>query len=99
MIHAVGPVWGGGGREEPKLLASCYQKSLELAETHTVDSIAFPSISTGAYGYPIGEAARVAQTTVRAWLETHEVPERVVFCCFSDSDRGVYEALARELLA
>lgn len=98
VVHAVGPVWRGGSRGETELLASCYTKSLQLARSRELRSMAFPSISTGAYGYPIDQAARVAQTTVRAWLEGNELPERVVFCCFSESDRAVYESLASELL-
>jgi O-acetyl-ADP-ribose deacetylase (regulator of RNase III) len=98
VIHAVGPVWHGGEGNEPELLASCYRKSLGLARDHRLVSIAFPSISTGAYGYPIEEAARVAQTAVRDFLATEALPERVVFCCFSDSDRAVYERVAAGIL-
>lgn len=94
VIHAVGPVWSGGTRREPELLASCYQKSLELAHEHDLRSIAFPSISTGAYRFPIDKAAEIAQLTVRDWLEANRLPERVVFCCFSDGDREVYERVA-----
>jgi len=98
VIHAVGPVWSGGKRREPELLASCYEQSLGLASQKELRSIAFPSISTGAYRYPIEQAAEVAQTTVRKWLETHELPERVVFCCFSESDREVYARVAAHAL-
>ena len=98
VIHAVGPVWHGGGRREPELLASCYEKSLALARDHDLASIAFPSISTGAFGYPIELAAAVAQSTVKAFLEKNPLPERVVFCCFSESDRLVYLEVARREL-
>ena len=98
VIHAVGPVWSGGARREPELLASCYQKSLELAHGHDLRSIAFPSISTGAYRFPIDKAAEIAQITVRDWLEANRLPERVVFCCFSESDRDVYDKVASRLL-
>ena len=94
VIHAVGPVWNGGQRREPELLASCYQHSLELASRNVLKSIAFPSISTGAYRYPIEQAATVAQKTVREWLETNDLPERVVFCCFSEGDRDLYRRIA-----
>jgi len=94
VIHAVGPVWQGGGQGEPELLARCYSGSLNLALEHRLQSIAFPSISTGAYGYPINAAARIAQATVRAFLERSQLPARVVFCCFSESDRRVYEEIA-----
>jgi O-acetyl-ADP-ribose deacetylase (regulator of RNase III) len=98
VIHAVGPVWHGGDRKEADLLASCYRESLGLARDHELVSIAFPSISTGAYGYPIEEAALVAQTTVKVFLATEALPERVVFCCFSDPDREVYERVAARVL-
>jgi O-acetyl-ADP-ribose deacetylase (regulator of RNase III) len=99
VLHAVGPVWHGGNRGEPELLASCYRRSLELARDHGLSSIAFPSISTGAYGYPVEQAAAVAQSTVRAFLEANALPETVLFCCFSDSDRSVYERVAARVLA
>lgn len=99
VIHAVGPVWSGGQAGEPELLASCYRRALELAHGARLGSIAFPCISTGIYGYPLEPAAVVAQTAVRSWLEGHDSPERVVFCCFSDSDREVYERIARSELA
>jgi O-acetyl-ADP-ribose deacetylase (regulator of RNase III) len=98
VIHAVGPVWQGGDRGEPELLESCYRLSLGLARDHELISLAFPSISTGAYGYPIEEAARVAQTTVKAFLAIEALPQRVVFCCFSESDREVYERVAARVL-
>ncbi len=98
VIHTVGPVWHGGDRREPELLASCYQRSLGLARDHGLASIAFPSISTGAFGYPIELAAAVAQSTVRTFLEKNAVPERVIFCCFSESDRILYLDVARREL-
>ena len=99
VIHAVGPVWSGGGEGESELLGSCYQNALLLASDAGFGSIAFPCISTGVYGYPIDEAAVVAQTVVRKWLRSHDSPGRVLFCCFSDSDRDVYQRVAREELA
>ena len=98
VIHAVGPVWHGGARREPELLASCYEKSLALARDQGLASIAFPSIATGAFGYPIELAAAVAQSTVKAFLEKNHLPERVIFCCFSESDRLVYLDVARREL-
>jgi O-acetyl-ADP-ribose deacetylase (regulator of RNase III) len=98
VIHTVGPVWHGGDRDEPKLLASCYQRSLELAREHSISTIAFPSISTGVYRYPIEKAARIAQETVRRWLEANALPERAIFCCFSDQDRQAYEKVALDIL-
>jgi O-acetyl-ADP-ribose deacetylase (regulator of RNase III) len=99
VIHTVGPVWHGGERGEPKLLASCYQRSLELAREHSISTLAFPSVSTGVYRYPIEKAARSAQETVRTWLEDNSLPERVIFCCYSDADREVYEEIAGAILA
>ena len=90
VIHAVGPVWRGGRSGEPDLLASCYRRALELASAHRLSSMAFPSISTGVYGYPIELAAPLAVATVRAHLAGTSVTD-VIFCCFSASDLAVYE--------
>lgn len=91
VIHTVGPVWRGGTHGEPALLASCYRESLALAEGHGAATVAFPSISTGIYGYPIELAARVAVDTVRASLPALRGLREVVFCCFSANDLRVYE--------
>ena len=93
VIHTVGPVWSGGGRSEPGLLRSCYGNSLKLALAHGIRSIAFPSISTGAYGYPIDQAARVAVATVRQTLGEQSPVELVRFVCFSAADLDVYRGL------
>jgi O-acetyl-ADP-ribose deacetylase len=98
VAHAVGPVWHGGGRGEPDLLASCYTNALRLADERGLETIAFPSISTGVYGYPVEAAARVAQATVRDHLVGGSGLRRVGFCCFSEEDRETYERVAAELL-
>jgi nicotinamidase/pyrazinamidase len=95
VIHTVGPVYRDGRQGEPELLASCYRESLRLAAGHAIERIAFPSISTGAYGYPIQEAARIALDSVKAWLEANELPHAVLLCCFMEGDARVY----RELLS
>jgi O-acetyl-ADP-ribose deacetylase len=94
VIHAVGPVWRGGRSGEPDLLASCYRRALELASAHGLASIAFPSISTGVYGYPIELAAPLAVATVRAHVAGTSITD-VIFCCFSASDLAVYEESLR----
>src|SRR5580698_4895607 len=89
VIHAVGPVWSGGGNGEEELLASCYRTALDLVAAHRLVSIAFPAISTGVYRFPPDQAARIAVGTVAA--EIASAPrgiERVVFCCFAESAAG-----------
>ena len=93
IIHTVGPVWRGGSSGEPELLASCYRRSLELAAAHEIRALAFPSISTGIYGYPIEPAAMVAVTTVRSSLREFAGIEEVIFCCFSAPDLAIYEGV------
>jgi O-acetyl-ADP-ribose deacetylase (regulator of RNase III) len=93
VIHAVGPVWRGGHGGEPELLASCYRRSLQLAAERGLASIAFPSISTGVYGYPVQQAAPIAVNAVRAFVAGNATLREVIFCCFSAGDLSVYEAL------
>jgi O-acetyl-ADP-ribose deacetylase (regulator of RNase III) len=90
VIHAVGPVWRGGTHGEPDLLASCYRRAIDIAAAHHLTSMAFPSISTGVYGYPIEQAAPLAVSTVRAHVGGTSI-RQVTFCCFSASDLAVYE--------
>jgi O-acetyl-ADP-ribose deacetylase (regulator of RNase III) len=84
VIHTVGPIWRGGGRGEDDLLVACYRNSLALAELSGVKSIAFPAISTGAYGFPFERATRIAVRTVREFISTHPSMERVVFVCHGE---------------
>jgi O-acetyl-ADP-ribose deacetylase (regulator of RNase III) len=93
VIHTVGPVWHGGTNGEPELLSSCYRNSLVLASERKLQSIAFPAISTGVYGYPTKLAAEIAVATTREFLTTHAQPAEVIFCCFSDGDLAIYESL------
>ncbi|MGO2213886.1 O-acetyl-ADP-ribose deacetylase [Psychrobacter sp. JB193] len=102
VIHTVGPVWYGGNNNEAALLASCYQKSLALATEQGLASIAFPSISTGVYGYPLKQATEIAIDTVRAFVlsslkQAHTFSIReVIFCCFSDKDAAVYKQVLEQ---
>lgn len=91
VIHTVGPVWYGGNSGEAESLASCYRRSLEVAQEHGVKSIAFPAISTGVYGYPIESATRIAVETVAKVLAKQGDELDVTFCCFSESDLAIYE--------
>ena len=90
VIHTVGPVYRGGDRGEPRLLASCYEASLGLAEEHRLHSIAFPAISTGIFGYPKAVAAGIAVGIIKAWCWDHEWPRTYFFCCFSEEDNQLY---------
>jgi O-acetyl-ADP-ribose deacetylase (regulator of RNase III) len=84
VIHTVGPVWRGGTRGEPALLASCYRESLTVAVAHDLRTIAFPAISCGVYGYPVPDAARIAIDTTAAFLAKDRTLTEVIFACFGD---------------
>ena len=90
VIHAVGPIWRGGSHGEPGLLASAYRESLRLAMAHGVRTIAFPAISCGVYGYPVGEAASIAVGEVRSFLQSEPVMERVILTCFGQTVLDAY---------
>jgi O-acetyl-ADP-ribose deacetylase (regulator of RNase III) len=95
VIHTVGPVWRGGDAGESHLLASCYRRSLEIAIERELRSIAFPSISTGVYGYPMGAAAELAVRAVGEFLRSSGAVLEVTFCCFSRSGLETYDAVLR----
>ena len=96
VIHAVGPVWHGGNNDEPDLLAQVYTNSMSIVVVSGLKSVAFPSIGTGAYGYPIEEASRIAIKTVRQFLENEDRLDEVVFVLFSEKDLSVYRLALAE---
>lgn len=96
VIHTVGPVWHGGERREDELLASCYRRSLELAAAHGLESVAFPGISTGVYGFPLERAARIALREIRGFLAGHERPRRVICVCFGAEAAAIYRRALAE---
>ena len=93
VIHAVGPVWGGGNRGEPELLASCYRRAFELANDHRLKTMAFAAISCGVYGYPHDQAAKIAVDETRHALAEGSSIEAILFACFDPSVRAAYEPL------
>ena len=97
VIHAVGPVWRGGSRKEDQLLAGCYSHSLGLAVHHGLSSVAFPSISTGVFRFPLHRAARIAVTTTVEFLAKDELLDRVVFCCFTLESARAHESAIAEM--
>jgi O-acetyl-ADP-ribose deacetylase (regulator of RNase III) len=98
VIHTVGPVWHGGGHGEDELLASCYRNSLALAVQHDIRTIAFPAISTGAYGFPVERATRIAVDEVRLFLEENTSLQKVVFVCFGQRAYNTYRAVMRKVV-
>jgi O-acetyl-ADP-ribose deacetylase (regulator of RNase III) len=99
VIHTVGPVWQGGHHMEERLLASCYRSSLDIAEREGLARVAFPAISTGAYGYPLEVATRVAVSTIVDWLVTHAMPEEVTCMCFDTATLDVYGSVLAQIAA
>ena len=97
VIHTAGPVWASGNSGENQLLASCYSNSLALTEKNGVTSIAFPSISTGIYGYPIERAATIAVNTVNTYLKQGTSLREIIFCCFTEEDCQVYKKALKEI--
>jgi len=97
VIHTVGPVWRDGDHGEPELLANCYRSVLSIATSAGIPSVAFPSIGTGVYGYPIEKACRIALTETLEHLAEHDHPHTVMFVCFSAADRDCYVRASEEL--
>jgi len=93
VIHTVGPVWNGGQKNEPTLMANCYRNSPRLAQENGLKTVAFPNISTGVYGYPKDKAALVAVQTVQVFLKENELPELVTFVVFDEENLRLYEKL------
>jgi len=92
VIHAVGPVWRGGGHGEAQLLASCYRESLALAAANAVRTVAFPAISCGVYGYPLDQAVKIAVRECANFTAADQLPEKVLFACFDSAALAAYEA-------
>lgn len=99
VLHTVGPIWRGGGGGEEKLLASCYATALELCEKHGFDSVAFPSVSTGVYGYPVDRAAPVALGAIAAHMRRHEKPRLIRMVLFDETTLAAYENALERLCA
>jgi O-acetyl-ADP-ribose deacetylase (regulator of RNase III) len=97
VIHTVGPVWCGGDRDEPELLRSCYESSLALAQEYALRSIAFPCISTGVYNYPSDQAAAIAVSACRAFVEFNKYECEIIFCCFNKDDLALYEKILQDI--
>jgi O-acetyl-ADP-ribose deacetylase len=95
IIHTVGPIWRDGTRGEPELLSACYRRSLELAVAHQLGTIAFPSISTGAYAFPLKLAAPIALAAVQTFDFSHSALREVLFCCNSREDHAIYRKLLK----
>ena len=91
VIHTVGPVWQGGNRNEPEFLKKCYLNSLKLAARNGLKSVAFPAISTGAYGYPVREATQIAVETTREYLKQPTSVQLVRFVCYKPADLAIYQ--------
>lgn len=96
IIHTVGPVWRGGGNNENNLLENCYRNSLELAVINNIRTIAFPSISTGVYGFPFINASTIALSTIKNFLESNNSIEKIIFVCFSQNDYDLFLNLSNK---
>jgi O-acetyl-ADP-ribose deacetylase (regulator of RNase III) len=99
VVHTVGPVWQGGQHGEERLLAGCYRSSLAIAEHEGLVRVAFPAISTGAYGYPVDEATRVALSTIVEWVASHAMPKEITCMCFDTATLDVYRSVLAQIVA
>lgn len=99
VIHTVGPIWNGGERKEDEKLARCYRNSLTVAKENNLKTIAFPAISTGAYGFPMERATKIAVTEVAAFLAANPAIEKVIFCCYGENAAAVYRKYHADLPA
>jgi O-acetyl-ADP-ribose deacetylase len=95
VIHTVGPVWHGGNRNETELLASAYRNSLRLAEQHQLATIAFPNISTGVYGFPKKQAAEIAVSTVKQFMQSAKIVKEATFVCYDEENYRLYKQLLK----
>ena len=98
VIHTVGPIWRGGIQAEDELLAQCYQNSLALAQEHEIKTIAFPSISTGAYGFPMVRASRIAVTEIKRFLGQDSSIQKVILVCFGQRAYNIHQATVKEII-
>ena len=98
IIHTVAPVWHGGLKSEPELLEQSYRNSLKLAAENQCNSIAFPNLGTGFFQYPKERAAEIAINTVKHWLHHHDMPEKVIFCCFDDENYCIYQKAMENII-
>lgn len=97
VIHTVGPVWKGGSFREDRLLEDCYRNTLNLAEEYKIRTIAFPSISTGSFGYPVEPAAEIAVNVCKYFLDSSEIIEEIIFVCFDRLTASIYEELLKQV--
>ncbi|HCF27030.1 MAG TPA: RNase III inhibitor, partial [Cyanobacteria bacterium UBA11049] len=97
-IHTVGPVWSGGNRNEDELLASCYRSCLAIAEQYQIETIAFPAISTGVYGFPLERAAQIATAEIQAFIQSNNSLQQVILVCFSPTAYDCFLKAVKQMM-